>query len=378
MNNFAQPRPIHFLLLPVLYFAAAKISQLTVMPEGIAMLWLPNSVVLAAFVRFQGRGMVYFSTLALAAEILADLPIFSLVEALIFGAANLLEATIAYVLLKKWRFDPRFASIHDLAKFALAGPVIAAFIAACCGAWVYRLYGIATPYFDYLRIWWFGDALGLLILTPAILGMVAHGGVKTLSTQIPDRLGTLALLLLLLALTLLVSAQGGVLWGMSVGPTLLLPFVLFAAARLAPAWVALAVVIVAFAVIGMMVGGLAPFGALPTAEAVIRAQEFILVMSLMATGLAALLAQLRARQEDIAALNAGLERRIQQRTHDLEQALAEVQQLQGLLPICISCKKIRDDAGHWEKLEKYISERSAARFSHGICPECMSAQMQKD
>ena len=44
--------------------------------------------------------------------------------------------------------------------------------------------------------------------------------------------------------------------------------------------------------------------------------------------------------------------------------------LEGILPVCASCKKIRDEAGHWQHIEHYIRERSAAEFSHGICPEC--------
>ncbi len=55
----------------------------------------------------------------------------------------------------------------------------------------------------------------------------------------------------------------------------------------------------------------------------------------------------------------------------LEKALSEVKTLSGLLPICASCKKIRDDKGHWENLEWYIKERSQAEFTHGICPDCM-------
>jgi PAS domain S-box-containing protein len=49
---------------------------------------------------------------------------------------------------------------------------------------------------------------------------------------------------------------------------------------------------------------------------------------------------------------------------------AEIKALQGLLPICASCKKIRDDRGRWENVETYISERFDATFTHGICPDC--------
>ncbi len=55
----------------------------------------------------------------------------------------------------------------------------------------------------------------------------------------------------------------------------------------------------------------------------------------------------------------------------LQEALAHVKQLSGLLPMCASCKKIRDDKGYWNQLEAYISDHSEADFSHGICPECV-------
>jgi PAS domain S-box-containing protein len=55
---------------------------------------------------------------------------------------------------------------------------------------------------------------------------------------------------------------------------------------------------------------------------------------------------------------------------DLQTALAKVKTLRGLLPICSSCKKIRDDKGYWNQIELYIRERSDASFTHGICPDC--------
>ncbi len=56
--------------------------------------------------------------------------------------------------------------------------------------------------------------------------------------------------------------------------------------------------------------------------------------------------------------------------HDLESALHKVKTLCGLVPICSSCKKIRDDKGYWNHLETYIEEHSNAEFTHGFCPEC--------
>jgi len=61
---------------------------------------------------------------------------------------------------------------------------------------------------------------------------------------------------------------------------------------------------------------------------------------------------------------------LNKRNQELELALSEVKTLRGLLPICASCKKVRDDKGYWNQIESYIRERSEVKFSHGICPGC--------
>jgi hypothetical protein len=60
-----------------------------------------------------------------------------------------------------------------------------------------------------------------------------------------------------------------------------------------------------------------------------------------------------------------------ERADKLEKALNEIKALRGIIPICASCKKIRDDKGYWQQVECYISDHSEAKFSHGVCPECM-------
>jgi len=62
---------------------------------------------------------------------------------------------------------------------------------------------------------------------------------------------------------------------------------------------------------------------------------------------------------------------------ELESALANVRTLSGMLPICCSCKKIRDDSGYWRQVEEYISEHSNADFTHGLCPECHAKAVQE-
>ncbi|MHB8894785.1 MAG: response regulator [Candidatus Geothermincolia bacterium] len=77
----------------------------------------------------------------------------------------------------------------------------------------------------------------------------------------------------------------------------------------------------------------------------------------------------------------GLQAELARRAEEAEKALAHIKRLQGLLPICCYCKKIRDDQNYWQEIEHYIHEHSEADFSHGICPECykkfLLPQMQK-
>jgi len=65
-----------------------------------------------------------------------------------------------------------------------------------------------------------------------------------------------------------------------------------------------------------------------------------------------------------------LQKRLADRIAELESTLCRVKQLQGLFPMCPSCKKVRDDRNYWEQIEEYVTEHSGAQFSHSICPAC--------
>jgi hypothetical protein len=60
---------------------------------------------------------------------------------------------------------------------------------------------------------------------------------------------------------------------------------------------------------------------------------------------------------------------------ELKDALSSIKTLRGLLPICATCKKIRDDRGYWKRIESYIKDHSEAEFTHGICPDCFQKQI---
>ncbi len=68
--------------------------------------------------------------------------------------------------------------------------------------------------------------------------------------------------------------------------------------------------------------------------------------------------------------------KVEWQRQELQKALSEVKTLQGLLPICSYCKKIRDDKNYWQEIESYIASHSSAEFSHSICPDCMEKHIK--
>lgn len=73
-----------------------------------------------------------------------------------------------------------------------------------------------------------------------------------------------------------------------------------------------------------------------------------------------------------------LQAELAQRVQELEAALAQVKQLQGYLPICSYCKKIRSDENYWQQIENYIEAHSEAFFTHSICPDCYQTHIQPE
>jgi DNA-binding response OmpR family regulator len=72
-----------------------------------------------------------------------------------------------------------------------------------------------------------------------------------------------------------------------------------------------------------------------------------------------------------------LQRSLAARVAELEVALAHVHRLQGLLPICSYCKKVRNETNYWEQVDSYLSSHSDIRITHGICPQCMDTMMKE-
>jgi sigma-B regulation protein RsbU (phosphoserine phosphatase) len=86
-------------------------------------------------------------------------------------------------------------------------------------------------------------------------------------------------------------------------------------------------------------------------------------------------AELRARV-GVGVRVADLQGELAARIAELEQALARVDKLHGILPICSYCKKVRSDSDSWQQMEAYVSAHSTVRFNHGVCPDCVKTVVQ--
>jgi hypothetical protein len=147
-------------------------------------------------------------------------------------------------------------------------------------------------------------------------------------------------------------------------PAWILPFFFWALFRLGPGGAAAVMFIVS--VIGLWHAGqgLGPFAlGTPAGTLVLRSQGAIGIAAASFLLFASLVAERKRVAQEYAALVAQLQR-----------AAAEIRTLQGLIPICAWCHKVRDDAGFWQQMEEYIDQRTDATFSHGICPACLARE----
>lgn len=107
-------------------------------------------------------------------------------------------------------------------------------------------------------------------------------------------------------------------------------------------------------------------------------QDTVVTALLLGAGLAALVSLVmtshqreRRRVEEAGERLRALNRDLEERNQQLDQALREIRTLEGIVPICSSCKKVRNDGGYFEAVEAYLARHSSARFSHTLCPDCL-------
>jgi diguanylate cyclase (GGDEF)-like protein len=320
-----QPAPltlVQLLLLPALFFLGAKLSLVfAIQPESLVILWMPNGLLLAALLHFGLRRYGWFAAAVLVAEVAADYPTYQMTEALLYGVINLGEATLAWAMLRLWRFNPSFSAPRDLGVFLVAGPLLSAFVTACAAAAVHLLYADHTVgYLEFLRIWWLSDGVGMLLITPLVLSVWPVRASTRFERVKLKWYDVVVAIAALGVLAMFLMARDGQYAGWPVRPVLLLPFVLYASVRLTPRATTIVLTLVAIATLFVTASGRRPFGAIELQLTILQVQQFITIIAVGGLGMSSLLAQLRANV-------AQLELRVLERTAELRQANERLSQL---------------------------------------------------
>lgn len=313
---------VQLVLVPALFFLGAKVSlAFSIQPESLVILWMPNGLLLATLLHFGMRRFGWFAAAILVAEVAADYPTYQLTESLLYGAINLGEATLAWAILRQWRFNPAFAAPRDLGVFLVAGPFLSALVAGFAAAAVYGIYEEhSVGYLEFLRIWWFSDGVGVLLITPLVLSIWpvrAGNRVESVKLKWYD---LIVAAIGLMVLMMFLMSQDGQYAGWPVRPVLLLPFALYASVRLTPRAATIVLTLVAISALFVTASGRRPFGAIDLQQTILQVQQFITIIAVGGLGMTSLLAQLRANV-------AQLELRVQERTAELREANERLSQL---------------------------------------------------
>jgi diguanylate cyclase (GGDEF)-like protein len=308
------------LLLPLLHFASVKLTfSMALSPENEVVVWLPNAVLLAALLHYRGERAALLALLAFTSDVCANLPVFQPQQAVLLSLCNLAEVSVTYLLMRRLGASPGLERIEDFGRFLLAGPLLGALSCALmAGAVLLTLDRVTAAYPTLVLLWWFGDGLGLLIYTPLLLAFLQPAR-DTMVTQWRDRavLGFTVVLAGAVFLQVHATDQES---RLALTPHLMLLPVVYIAARCSRRWTALSVALIALTAAWSQTSGFRPFGEASPHEMILRAQEYILTLSIVGMGLSILLGEQRALARE-------LENKVRERTRALAESNRKLAEL---------------------------------------------------
>lgn len=336
-------------IFPIVFVVHQAALQLTLLcgitAENIVIVWLPNAVLLAILLRFKGQRIWQIVLICFCSDVIGNAPYFGWLLSMQLGCANVIEVIVTYVLLRRANASADLNSIDDFRKFIVAGPILAALLGGVIGAAIIKMSEVTTtPYFSCVLIWWFGDALGLMIFTPLLLMLTNTNRVPIVFNRIDAMIALLLFVLSALIFLYARNAAGDLL----VNPNLMLPIILVVALRFGPLWTVVSVAVCAMSISAMVTFGYKLFGNVSLNNEIIYAQSHILTLSIVGMGCAIFLNELISREHF-------LEQRVSQRTQELEDSnrkLAALSATDGLTGI--ANRRCFDDelASEWRRASR--------------------------
>lgn len=211
------------------------------------------------------------------------------------------------------------------------------------------------------RTWWLADTVGVLAVAPLVLAVVSlrPGALASLPSATVVEMGVV----LVAGIAVTEGILGGRLPSLVQVPAYILPFLLWPVIRFGPGTGSVAPFIVGFLAVWHASRGEGPLALYTGDDLVLRTQGGATIASASVLLLATVVAERKRVSHERDLLLA-----------ELERAVMEIKTLEGFIPICAWCHKVRDDAGFWQQLEKYLDEKTDATFSHSICPTCIDRE----
>ncbi len=246
-----------------------------------------------------------------------------------------------------------FDRAGDILNFTIVGPLISTMVAATIGVASICLNGQAawSAFRAMWLTWWVGDMVGMLIVTPLVTLWSYSRRWRWKFWQVVEGV------LLLIGLVLFGFAVFGGMLPAQIEhypfEIINIPIIIWAALRFDQREIATGTFVLSGIAVWGTLQGYGPFSRGSQNDSLLLVQVFAGITALMAIVAGAVVSERRKL------------------TQELEEALAHVKTLKGLLPICAWCKRIRNDGGYWEEVEAYIHGHADVDFSHGICPDCM-------
>lgn len=283
-------------------------------------------------------------------------------------AGNVIEPLVGALLVTRFSSaDGTLAPLSKLMGFLMLGVIVAPLVGATVGSLGTILF-LDMPAFEVWPKYFAGDALGVLVIAPMLLTWRDAADATAWRERFLVGTG-------LTIVTVLVFRNWDGLWDVTL-PYLILPFIIWASLRFGMRGAALAGFVVANVANWATATHYGPF-ALEAEHAVTLLQIFLGIT--IATGLmvAALVNDLRSGRETEKAL-ATHNDELNSALEELGRSQLKIRKLEGILPICMSCKAVRsDDDRNWVPLDRYLAGAKAVSLSHTYCPECMDDELQR-
>ena len=351
-------------LFAAICLIAAELGQLIVVPIGGVILpaFCPVIGVLVATLilseprRWRMLVPTACGAMILSSAVLHGRPVLpSLSLALVIG----LEASAAAWLVHR-TIDGPFALNRVSHTWALVvASVLVPIAGGALASNVLLFAGLSSSFFAVWRAWLLADALGMLVTAPLVIAAIA-GRAAFARIARPWRALEIAVVFGV-GIVVAVGVFSEALDPLVRVPAYVLPFLLWPVFRFGPGGSSAAIFIVSLIGLWNAARGQGPLAleGVPAANLVLRSQGAMAISAVSFLLLASVVAERKRVAHEHALLVA-----------ELQQAMAEIKTLRGLIPICAWCHKVRDDAGFWQRIEMYLDAHTDATFSHSICPSC--------